>query len=105
MERDTGAEDGIRDWVNDNWGENRTKPAVIVSKLVENNWTDEDGPKADIADIMLRLAREANEHPITEIVEASELEKACERLELPPDCPQIPLIGELIDKLNLKIED
>ena len=97
--------DSIRDWVNDNWGENRTKPAVIVSKLVENNWTEEDGPKADIADIMLRLAREANEHPITEIVEASELEKACERLELLPDCPQIPLIGELIDKLNLKIED
>lgn len=97
--------DSIRDWVNDNWGENRTKPAVIVSKLVENNWTEEDGPKADIADIMLRLAREANEHPITEIVEASELEKACERLELPADFPQIPLIGELIDKLNLKIED
>lgn len=97
--------DGIRDYINDNWGQNQVKPTVIVSNIVNANWTEEDGPKADIADIMLRLAREANEHPITEIVEASELQKACERLELPPDCPQIPLIGELIDKLKLKIEE
>ncbi len=97
--------DGIRDYINDNWSEKQVKPTVIVSKLVENNWTEADGDKADIADILLRLAHEAAQHPITEIVEQSDLQKVAERLEMEETDERLHLIGELIDKLKLKIED
>lgn len=68
-------------------------PRMSVSNKVNDLWIMQDGPKADIADIMLR-----RQNGITE----TEAEKACRRLGMQHVSETIQY---MIDKLNLKLID
>lgn len=70
---------------------------LSVSRLVERQWTEADGPKADIADIMIRLS-----HDVGQVMEESDSEKASRRLGLDHEHPALK---QLIDTLHLKLED
>ena len=81
--------DGIDEWTE------RCKaidsPYVTVSRKVHELHIQSDGPKADIADIMIRKMQGVTE---------SEAEKACRRLGIESN----PALADLIEKLNLKVE-
>jgi hypothetical protein len=69
-------------------------PRLFVSDKVQELHTDQDGDKADIADIMLRLFDPVEESPI---------EIATRRLNLTPE--QAENMQYLIDKLHLTIAE
>ena len=61
---------------------------TIDTTIVTKWWQPEDGPKADIADVVVRMINNAK--PITTIAEVKDT---------------MPKAAPLIDKLNLEIED
>ena len=62
---------------------------LLDAKPVTEWWCEEDGPKADIADVVVRMLNEAPPPPKT-IEEVRE---------------QVPTMAPLIDKLNLTIDN
>jgi hypothetical protein len=60
----------------------------IDTKPVTEWWKPEDGEKADIADVVIRLINESK--PLTTIADVK---------------AEMPKVTKLIDKLNLKIEN
>ena len=61
---------------------------IVIDKPVTEWWKPEDGPKADIADVLLRYVRDRKPfHDISEVKAA------------------MPAASDMIDKLNLEIEN
>ena len=61
---------------------------IVIDKPVTEWWKPEDGPKADIADVLLRYVRDRKPfHDISEVKDA------------------MPEASDMIDKLNLEIEN
>ena len=61
---------------------------IVIDKPVTEWWKTEDGPKADIADVLLRYVRDRKPfHDISEVKAA------------------MPAASDMIDKLNLEIEN